>query len=79
MQERQPLYMGKISKETVDRPIDDIDTLIKQSALRMGAHVVETELTTYLGTNYPRQYAAEPFVMEGLSDPTEEHPELISV
>ena len=79
MQERKPLYMGKLDKESLDRPIDGIDTLILQSAIKMGAHVVDTHFATFIGTNYRREYAAQPVTGAERHDSIEGHPELTSV
>lgn len=79
MREPRPLYMGRLPKGLEDSPIEGIDTLIIGAAQRMGAHVVETLHNTYLGTNYPWQYAAQPFEQAEQRDPTDGHPELISV
>ena len=79
MLERKPLYMGSIPKHSENAPIDGIDTLIMQSAEKMGAHVVDTQFTIFLGTNYRREYRAEPIEQSVSTNPADGQPELTSV
>ncbi len=79
MQERKPLYMGRTPKGTIDRPIDGIDTLLKESAEKMGAHVTETMFSVFYGQNFRREYAIQSDTEHTHNDVTENHPELTSV